>query len=181
MNQKAFEKYLATGEYVPTMDADLASHDKHWHPNGFDPKKDHCGLREQMAKNDELDDLIPKNNIEDRNKNKLAHARELGFFGDARKVDEWLSGLGKERAEIWDLLFDLSGSDRESANKMFKTYNDLMESTPTTEAKKKFSNFIFFLADDPRGLKLQRNIEKAWARRDKELSDYYRSDRNTGD
>ena len=57
MNKKAFTNFLATGDYVPTMDADLASHDKHWHPNGFDPDKDHCGLRDQMAKKDDADDL----------------------------------------------------------------------------------------------------------------------------
>ena len=61
MNQKAFEKYLATGEYVPTEDAapkkrtTLAVHDKRFHPNGFDPKRGRCQFREAMAKGDKSD------------------------------------------------------------------------------------------------------------------------------
>ena len=61
MNQKAFEKYLATGEYVPTEDAapkkrsSLAAHDKRFHPDGFDPKKGRCQFREAMAKGDKSD------------------------------------------------------------------------------------------------------------------------------
>lgn len=95
MDNQAFRKYLATGEYVPTEDADidmtgaamagwknpkkpsfhkptsLEQHDKHFHPNGFDPKKDHCRFRDEMAKKDKADDLgefkmvgtIPKSEV----------------------------------------------------------------------------------------------------------------------
>ena len=61
MNERAFQRYLATGEYVPTEDAapkkssSLAAHDKRFHPNGFDPKKGRCQFREAMAKGDKSD------------------------------------------------------------------------------------------------------------------------------
>lgn len=39
------------------QDESLAEHDKKYHPEGFDPKKDECKLRETMAKEGEKDDL----------------------------------------------------------------------------------------------------------------------------
>ena len=59
MDAKAFHRYLATGVYVPTMDAapltDLEKHDRRFHPHGFDPRKDRCLFRERMAKGDDTD------------------------------------------------------------------------------------------------------------------------------
>ena len=60
MDNKRFTTYLLTGEYVPAEDAapiDLAAHDKHWHPDGFDPKKDHCDFREKMKEGDKSDSI----------------------------------------------------------------------------------------------------------------------------
>lgn len=36
----------------------LAEHDKEYHPNGYDPKKDKCNFRASMIKNDIADDLL---------------------------------------------------------------------------------------------------------------------------
>ena len=44
----------------------LAEHDRRFHPNGFDPSKDRCKLREKMAKADEADDLTKKIPIQGR-------------------------------------------------------------------------------------------------------------------
>ena len=58
MNEKAFQKYLATGVYVPAEDGapvSLSAHDKRFHPNGFDPKKDRCEFREKQKNGDEAD------------------------------------------------------------------------------------------------------------------------------
>ena len=73
MNKSAFQKYLATGEYVPTLDAapssdgrapsrqtSLAAHDKRFHRYGFDPKKETCKFREEMAKGDRSDEGLAK-------------------------------------------------------------------------------------------------------------------------
>lgn len=61
MNEKAFQKYLATGEYVPTEDAapltDLQKHDRRFHPNGFDPKQGKCKFREALAEGDIVDNV----------------------------------------------------------------------------------------------------------------------------
>lgn len=67
MNQKAFEKYLATGEYVPTEDARIAdsdaikgsleAHDRRFHPNGY-KEGDHCDFRNHLAKGDFSDSSL---------------------------------------------------------------------------------------------------------------------------
>lgn len=60
MDAKAFQRYLATGEYTPTEDAapaSLAAHDKRFHPEGFNPDKDSCKFRESLAKVDEVDSI----------------------------------------------------------------------------------------------------------------------------
>lgn len=41
------------------METDLNNHDKRFHPHGFDPKKDTCKLREDLAKADKADELDP--------------------------------------------------------------------------------------------------------------------------
>lgn len=70
MNNKAFVEFLATGQYIPTMDAfppppangqmtDLQKHDAKFHPHGF-KDGDSCKYREArnlMKKSDEVDNL----------------------------------------------------------------------------------------------------------------------------
>ena len=56
------------------METDLNKHDKRFHPQGFDPKKDTCKLREDLAKADKADELDP----------------------DASR--EYMEAVGKERA-----------------------------------------------------------------------------------
>lgn len=45
------------GKDAVTADADLASHDRRFHPNGFDPRRDHCTLRDELEKSDKADEL----------------------------------------------------------------------------------------------------------------------------
>ena len=56
--QDAAEKYLA----LDAAPVDLAAHDRRFHPNGYDPKRDSCGLRDNLDKDDKEDTLLPKDN-----------------------------------------------------------------------------------------------------------------------
>lgn len=61
-DQNLLKEYLKTGIVTDAMDADplnttLAAHDRRFHPKGFDPKRDTCKFREQLAKGDDTDQL----------------------------------------------------------------------------------------------------------------------------
>lgn len=50
----AVERYLA----LDAAPVDLAAHDRRFHPNGFDPKRDSCGLRDELDKGDSPDAAV---------------------------------------------------------------------------------------------------------------------------
>lgn len=63
LEAKKFQSFLTTGDYssetavedAMPLSVTLAQHDKRFHPHGFDPKKDRCKFREQLAKSDNAD------------------------------------------------------------------------------------------------------------------------------
>ena len=60
MNERAFQRYLATGEYVPTEDAaptSLEAHDRRFHPDGY-KEGDSCKYREELARGDNADLVV---------------------------------------------------------------------------------------------------------------------------
>ena len=58
MDEKAFQRYLATGDYapsaVPAEDMSLVEHDARWHPNGY-KEGDKCLFRANLDKGDKGD------------------------------------------------------------------------------------------------------------------------------
>lgn len=106
MNQRALVRYLATGEYIPTEDAaptSLEAHDRRFHPNGFDPKKDHCGLRESMAKGDEIDKYLSVAGAEGNGGDKTPSAAPTGEEG-GEKFD--FAETFKDNESLKQTLFD---------------------------------------------------------------------------
>ena len=97
MNTRKFQLYLQTGEYVPAEDAapaSLAAHDKRFHPDGFNPEKDHCEFREKMEKGDESD-AIPE--------------------GDAPKAESLPKDSAGREVDLQALTFDERERRREEA------------------------------------------------------------------
>ena len=64
----------------PSNSVSLAEHDKRFHPNGFDPSKDRCKLREELAKGDEAD-MVWAERLEDSEQNSMKRMIE-----DAKKA-----------------------------------------------------------------------------------------------
>ncbi len=100
MNERAFQKYLATGEYVPTEDAaptTLAAHDKRFHPKGFDPKKDHCEFREKLAKQDESDIIATGSGSEE----KPLVARDINGEHPVVRLVDLVKGKSRDELAKW--------------------------------------------------------------------------------
>lgn len=74
MNEKSFTKYLATGEYVPTIDeaplTDLERHDRRFHPQGY-KEGDKCQYRERMAAGDYTDAELVDAEREEQNASEI--------------------------------------------------------------------------------------------------------------
>lgn len=121
MNAKAFQQYLATGQYVPTEDAsplsDLERHDRRFHPNGY-KEGDACKYRESMAKGDNADDLMSA----EKEEGELKEEADLLLKGEMVPSD---GDRAKEIGAYIDKTTDFSGvvTDKEVIeNQIEKTH-----------------------------------------------------------
>ena len=71
------------GRAAPALDESLAEHDKKYHPNGFDPERETCNKRTELAKADKGDVLSPSEGAEKVGDKPLVSAAEDATYMDA--------------------------------------------------------------------------------------------------
>lgn len=104
MNESAFQKFLATGDFTVTEDAapkkdpTLAAHDKRFHPQGY-KEGDSCKFREALAKGDKSDAaLAAAEAVEARKKATTVQGEGIGiFYRDP-------TSIGKKEMKVGDLV-----------------------------------------------------------------------------
>ena len=111
MNESAFQKFLATGDFTVTEDAapkkdpTLAAHDKRFHPNGY-KEGDSCKFREALAKGDNSDASLAaaekKEAKQKSNIDKYLSMSDDGFAKDVLSLDE--KGIKRLESEIKGFL-----------------------------------------------------------------------------
>ena len=55
----------------------LEEHDRRFHPNGFDPNRDHCTFRDNLAKGDQADAIISDNTKDTHYSKSIEKAKAL--------------------------------------------------------------------------------------------------------
>ena len=73
------------GKNAVAADTDLSSHDLRFHPNGFDPERETCNKRAELAKADKGDVLSPSEGAEKGGDKPLVSAAEDAAYMDAAK------------------------------------------------------------------------------------------------
>lgn len=111
MNESAFQKFLATGDFTVTEDArpkkdpTLAAHDKRFHPQGY-KEGDSCKFREALAKGDNSDASLAaaekKEAKQKSNIDKYLSMPDDGFAKDVLSLDE--KGIKRLESEIKGFL-----------------------------------------------------------------------------
>ena len=110
MNESAFQKFLATGDFTVTEDAapkkdpTLAAHDKRFHPQGY-KEGDSCKFREALAKGDKSDaELAAAEKKEAKQKSNIDKYLSMpddGFAKDVMSLDEKASSGLKARSRAF--------------------------------------------------------------------------------
>ncbi len=149
MNEKAFQKFLATGEYAPTEDSipwqqfyktNLEQHDARFHPNGY-KEGDSCKYRESLAKGDTTDLALSdaeyaEERIQEKEKLARIRASEAGMslaekrekrIAEAKAKGEPLDYADRYDAELEPLFYGIYDED-EIVEDCFKDNSNLGDS-----------------------------------------------------
>lgn len=93
----------------------LAEHDKKYHPNGFDPGKESCGKRDNMAKEDPVDGDIEKG-AKATGGAVAGEQSQKKVYTEEEKRKYWTEWLSKATDKQIDDLIDKYGDEKKYPN-----------------------------------------------------------------
>lgn len=167
----ALAKFMS-GEKV-ALDADFKEED---HPRGGEGSGKGGQCVKSNATVAKEDDLGSPSDTPPNDEDPTKIARKLGYLGKKEGAAEWLADSeGKKRLKDYNDFLELAEKDDAKAQKWFNNFGKL--STMWGYSDKGKAEFSKELGDSRKAKDFISRIEKTQERRDKELSSYYKSER----